>query len=379
MKKYNIGLDIGTTSVGWAAVDFETNQVLRKGRKALWGVSLFEEGNKAEDRRLKRNSRRRYERRRQRLNLLQEQFKGHLDDEFFTLLKESFFQNDDFVNKTIPLTKQLRLSHSKYSKHTPTIYHLRNRLVLDDKKEDLRLVYLAIHHIIKYRGNFNHKGGSFNPKNIKFEDSLKDIFNYYSELDNDLEFNDIIFEEFDYKKFEEIVLLDSKNDIKIEIKNLFENYFSKQVVNELQKLFVGNEFDLAKFFNKELEKAKISYSGTSYEDKIGELESILDDKEIEILNCYKELFENIYLKKLFKGANNLNISSLMVDRYLKHKDHLGWLKNQLKNNKEVYKKCLKIKMIFLFIENMLIIKSHMMILEKKLKKQKLILINIKMS
>lgn len=29
-KEYNIGLDIGTTSVGWAAVDAETSKVLKK-------------------------------------------------------------------------------------------------------------------------------------------------------------------------------------------------------------------------------------------------------------------------------------------------------------------------------------------------------------
>ena len=41
MKKYNIGLDIGTTSVGWAVVEDGTQKIMRKGKKALWGVRLF--------------------------------------------------------------------------------------------------------------------------------------------------------------------------------------------------------------------------------------------------------------------------------------------------------------------------------------------------
>lgn len=30
-KKYNIGLDIGTNSVGWAIVEPETQKIIRKG------------------------------------------------------------------------------------------------------------------------------------------------------------------------------------------------------------------------------------------------------------------------------------------------------------------------------------------------------------
>lgn len=51
-KQYNIGLDIGTTSVGWAVVEADTQKIIRKGkgkaRKSLWGVRLFEEAVSAE-------------------------------------------------------------------------------------------------------------------------------------------------------------------------------------------------------------------------------------------------------------------------------------------------------------------------------------------
>ena len=51
-KEYNIGLDIGTTSVGWSVVETDNQKVMRKGNKALWGVRLFEEATTAESRRM---------------------------------------------------------------------------------------------------------------------------------------------------------------------------------------------------------------------------------------------------------------------------------------------------------------------------------------
>ena len=57
LKKYNIGLDIGTNSVGWAVVEAGTQKIIRKGRgkdtKRLWGVRLFDSANTAAERRRK--------------------------------------------------------------------------------------------------------------------------------------------------------------------------------------------------------------------------------------------------------------------------------------------------------------------------------------
>ena len=51
MREYNLGLDIGTNSVGWAVVD-ENNQIVKKGGKALWGVRMFDEAQSAMDKNL---------------------------------------------------------------------------------------------------------------------------------------------------------------------------------------------------------------------------------------------------------------------------------------------------------------------------------------
>ena len=77
--KYNIGLDIGTNSVGWAVVRSNDFNVIRKGRKKLWGARLFDEASTAEGRRVFRSTRRRFDRRRERIRLLQEMFKDEIN------------------------------------------------------------------------------------------------------------------------------------------------------------------------------------------------------------------------------------------------------------------------------------------------------------
>ena len=108
-KEYNIGLDIGTNSVGWSVVETNNQKVMRKGNKALWGVRLFDKAESAELRRMQRSTRRRYDRRRERIRLLQEEFRNEIDKvdkTFFEKLQESKYQEKDRTNKSIVLTNE---------------------------------------------------------------------------------------------------------------------------------------------------------------------------------------------------------------------------------------------------------------------------------
>ena len=133
-KKYNIGLDIGTTSVGWAVVEEGNQKIMRKGNKALWGVRLFETAKTAADRRGFRSTRRRYDRRRNRIKLLQKEFNEEInkvDSNFFQKMQESKYHEQDTNNKKLKLTKEEKDSIKIYNNKYPTIYHLRNRLIQD--------------------------------------------------------------------------------------------------------------------------------------------------------------------------------------------------------------------------------------------------------
>ena len=65
-KDYNIGLDIGATSVGFAGIDGQYDPIKLKG-KTVVGVNLFEEGKTAAERRGFRTTRRRLKPRKLRL------------------------------------------------------------------------------------------------------------------------------------------------------------------------------------------------------------------------------------------------------------------------------------------------------------------------
>ena len=160
-KKYYLGLDIGTNSVGWAVTDEEYNLCKFRG-KDMWGIRLFESANTAAERRLKRNSRRRLKRRAQRIKLLQEIFAGEIsktDNSFFIRLNESRLHIEDkSVKEKHPLFIDENYSDINYYAQYPTIYHLRKELIENEKPHDPRLVYLALHHIIKARGHFLIEG-----------------------------------------------------------------------------------------------------------------------------------------------------------------------------------------------------------------------------
>lgn len=340
MKKYNIGLDIGTTSVGWAVVESNTQKIMRKGNEKLWGVRLFEEAQPASGRRGFRGSRRRYDRRRMRIQLLQDLFKDEIekiDEDFYQKLKESFYHEADVENKTIILTKQERESVRQYYKQYPTIYHLRNKLIFSKEKMDIRLVYSAVHHLLKYRGNFLYAGDHFNVNDLNLKEKLETIFGNISDLCPELEFFDDDQSAIDFESLSQVLLEPSKNDRKLLVQDLLSPVLPKNFVNEFNKMICGNKFNIIKLLSLELENEKVemNFSGSEYEEKYSEYEELLGDK-IEVLDQLKQLFDVLFLKRLFKGSNHTVLSSLMVDKYEIHKKDLKFLKELLSYDRKIY-------------------------------------------
>ena len=156
-KDYYLGLDLGTNTIGWAVTDKQYNLCKFKG-KEMWGIRLFESANTAADRRMKRAARRRLERRNDRIKRLQEIFAeevSKVDQTFFIRLNESkLHMEDKSVTVKHPLFADENYTDVEFYKQYPTIFHLRKELIENDKEHDVRLVYLALHHIIKNRGHF---------------------------------------------------------------------------------------------------------------------------------------------------------------------------------------------------------------------------------
>ena len=162
-KDYYLGLDMGSASVGWAVTD-DQYHILRAHGKALWGTRLFESANTAEDRRINRTARRRLKRRNQRIEWLQEIFAEEIaekDSGFFRRMKESRYWAEDKrdENGNCPEMPYLlfidkEFTDKEYHEKFPTIYHLRKYLMTTEETPDIRLVYLAFHHMMKHRGHF---------------------------------------------------------------------------------------------------------------------------------------------------------------------------------------------------------------------------------
>lgn len=163
-KKSYLGLDLGTNSIGWALTDEDYNLRRIKG-KNTWGVRLFDEAKSCQERGVYRKNRRRLERRKYRIKMLQELFKNEVSKKdlgFYLRLKESSYHLEDKSagNSAKQYIFGNRSEEKAYHVKYPTIWHLRKDLLSEDSPaySDVRMVYLAVHHIMKYRGNFLKEG-----------------------------------------------------------------------------------------------------------------------------------------------------------------------------------------------------------------------------
>ena len=176
---YNVGLDMGTGSVGWSVTDDEGN-LLHFKKQPTWGSRLFDSAETAASARVPRGQRRRYVRRRWRLDLLQSLLQDEVervDPDFFTRLRQSHLVQGDPAKTTSayrwPLFNESDFSEADYYKQFPTIYHLRKHLMECDEQVDIRLIYLVLHNIVKCRGNFLRQGQKLSAENAKPTEAVK--------------------------------------------------------------------------------------------------------------------------------------------------------------------------------------------------------------
>lgn len=154
-QEYYLGLDIGTDSVGYAVTGTDYSLLKYRG-EPMWGVMTFEAGSNAAERRGYRTARRRLDRRKQRLALLQELFAaeiGKVDPNFFIRRKESMLFPED-SSHGVQIFQGGGITDQEYHRRYPTIHHLILELMTDPQPHDVRLVYLACSWLIAHRGHF---------------------------------------------------------------------------------------------------------------------------------------------------------------------------------------------------------------------------------
>lgn len=338
-KKYFMGIDIGTNYNGWA-VSNDEYKIINKNGKNLWGVYAFDEAETQKERRLNRSNVNRLNRRKERIKLLQNLFNAEIsnvDPLFFKKLDSSFCKIETPKDGLkYNLFSENNFNDASYYSLYPTIYHLRKELLEKDEKKDVRLIYLAVHHIIKYRGHFTLENQNFNIDNIDLVDYFIKINNFLAEKELDVEFN---LENINNEKIKYALIMPKGiSYVKKALLELFKvndkcltailSLLSGGIV-KITDLFINSNYaDLEEF-------KKICFRDAKFIENQDNLEQILGD-DYELIKYIKEIYDYSLMKKLL--GDNLYISSAMVARYDKHKSDLKKLKTYLINNKTLYNK-----------------------------------------
>ncbi len=335
MKKqfgeYYLGLDIGTDSVGWAATDLDYN-ILKLNKRALWGIRLFDAADTAAAMRGFRSARRRVARQKWRLGLLQDLFSTAVakeDPTFFLRLKESNLHIED--------KKQLQVKYSIFGDHLmtdkeyyakyPTIYHLRKALLEDEAASfDIRLLYLALAHIIKHRGHFLFADLNANDiKNFRF---------IYQDLEEYLHNNLENFEEWSCPDVEELAAILKNKILGIaEKKKRLEKLLVAKTKQEkaLAGFLSGSAAKLSDLFADEdlktCEKDSFGFKKDNYEEVEPIIEKDLGSR-MELIAKLKAVYDWSLLSEILNGQQYLSQAKVAI--YEEHKADLALLKAHAK-------------------------------------------------
>ena len=325
---YYVGLDCGTSSIGFAVTDTDYN-LLQARHKDMWGSHLFDEASTAEQRRIQRNSRKRLQRRTERIKLLQSIFAeaiGKMDPTFFLRLNESALWQEDRSNdnkQPFSLFNDKDYTDEDFNKEYPTIYHLRKALIDGTAKQDPRLVYLALHHIIKNRGHFLFPGD-----NLASVNDISQVINaltesYYAIFEEELNFDTA-------DSIKEALELRRKSERLDRLCDIFRSSNDKRKKSVL-KMAIGYKVKPhAVFENDEYEELPaIEFSKASFEEQdLPVLEESLTADEFKLIESLKALYDWSLLANIMAGETF--ISSAKVKQYEKNEEDLRLLKEAIR-------------------------------------------------
>lgn len=358
LRRYHLGLDIGTNSIGWTAIDDHFSLLRVKGKNAI-GVRTFKEGETAADRRGFRTARRRLSRRRWRLQFLDDFFAPYLaevDPNFLARLKQSDIsakdpaKNQEFMGKLLFPDQEATVNGNGY----PTliqmckemsaekaadfpvfnIYQLRYALMNEKRKFDLREIYLAVHHIVKYRGNFlnNTSVDKFKADQIDFNKSFETLNDLFRQVQPTTSF------QIDLTKVDELgkLLLDTKQKkadrqkAAAKLLPLIEDGTDKEIVKahqqtarEISKLILGYKAKVGLILQNNLDQT-LDMSTENSDDQLMQIAEELDDYQKELINQLSLLYSQIMLNEIV--PNGETVSASMLNRYYKHRRQLKELK-----------------------------------------------------
>lgn len=346
-EDYAISLDIGNGSVGWAAFTPDYRLVRAKGHELI-GTRLFEPAQTAEARRMARTTRRRISRRRWRLRMLDVLFDAELskvDPSFLARRKYSWVHPDDTDNAEHWYGGVLfdsKEQDKRFYNDYPTVYHLRKTLMEDDKQHDIREVHIAIHHILKYRGNFLVEG-ELDSSNVFASKNLLDLMRKIINQTAEDGLRESWALKVDEKKFAD-ALCTTRGSRKMRADNALSliqdacdlTRDQVAVIKAILPGLEGNKLDLNKVFPlegrpREDQKALgIYFNKADYEETRAKIadSGLLGDDECVFLDELQQQYSAIALKQLL--GDSTSISESMCASYNHHKENWKLIKKELR-------------------------------------------------
>lgn len=345
--EYNIGLDIGTGSVGWAVIDSDGEICHFKG-KPTWGSRLFPSALPASEARVHRGQRRRYARRKWRLSLLQELFAPEVeavDPDFFIRLNQSHLLPEDrqesHKDYLYTLFNGSSFDEKAYFEKFPTIYHLRKWLMETDEKADPRLIYLAFHNIVKHRGNFLQQDNpSLNSENANVKGSVEEFCEQLQEYCDNL---DIPCTVQDHVDGIDKVMRDTRSTrfhiqeqlqplLGIEACDLVDKSAVKKMTKALSAALVGLSAELGDVFFLSEEKP-VDAKTKIYLSKDEDIESfgeICPDDAQALFESMNKVYSAFILQEILSGCPGESLSTNKIKDYEQYGEDLKLLKELVK-------------------------------------------------
>ncbi len=334
---YTIGLDLGTGSVGWAVVAGNGLLYSRNGIPTL-GARLFPSAETAAATRSKRGQRRRYWRRHQRIEYLQRLFAeaiAEIDPGFFSRMRQSRLVEDDRddafgQDAKHALFNTTDFTEAEYYQMFPTIWHLRKYLMESEEPADIRLIYLALHNIVKYRGNFIREDErNITASNANASTAVENLFIALSDYLDNYEEAGISFA----PNGEELKLaLDGRGLGRKERASRIQEALcmsDAKLAKAISSACVGYKLEFASIFF-ELEKGDGTNFSLSDDEKVEGFAEFCPDDALPVFEALKGAYSAYLLSSIMKGENSL--SGAMISSYERHAKDLAVVKALIKEH-----------------------------------------------
>ncbi|NLK23926.1 MAG: type II CRISPR RNA-guided endonuclease Cas9, partial [Clostridiales bacterium] len=196
-------------------------------------------------------------------------------------------------------------------------------LIEDSSQKDIRLVYLALHNIIKYRGNFLYEGQNFSEITDNIGITIQEL------IDNCLKY-DIANIDLSPEEIKEILTI--KNQSKSKKVEMLRNN-NKIYKNQLSNIFngiVGLKVDLSKIFTMKIFENNLSFkfSDEDIDEKLEEARNVLGDM-YEVIETMQEIYNWVILENVLDGEKYISMAK--VKGFERFNKQLSNLKDLIKN------------------------------------------------